>query len=149
MTSLCLTPGVLLGTVTGIMRLMCWSDACAVCADFERQTGCFPGPEDLGFLAQQARILAAEARADAAVDGDVANSGKAARDLVSGDVMPEEALREYVLGTAELPPVNAVLGGVLANEILKAVSHKGEPINNFFFFSLADNVGLVETLGQA
>lgn len=119
-----------------------------MCADFERQKGRFPGAGDLDFLAQQARILAAEARADAAVDGAGANLGVAARDLVSEDVMPEEALREYVLGTAELPPVSAVLGGVLANEILKAVSHKGEPINNCFFFSLADNVGLVETLGQ-
>jgi ubiquitin-like 1-activating enzyme E1 A len=123
----------------------------AVCADFERQKGRFPGPGDLGFLAQQARILAAEARADAAVDG--AKSGAPPppppRDLVTEDVMPEEALAEFVLGVAELPPVNAVLGGVLANEMLKAVSHKGEPINNFFFFSLADNVGLVETLGDA
>lgn len=54
-----------------------------------------------------------------------------------------------MLGTTELPPVSAVLGGVLANELLKAVSHNGEPINNCFFFSLADNVGLVETLGAA
>ncbi len=58
-----------------------------------------------------------------------------------------QVLEELVTGDAELPPVNAVLGGVLANEILKVVSHKGEPVNNFFFFSLMDNIGQIETLG--
>ena len=120
---------------------------CAVCADFEKQTGRFPGSEDLDFLKQQARILATGVQADAQMD---AKSGTPLpRNLVKEDVMPDQALEQYVLGSSELPPVNAVLGGVLANEVLKAVSHKGEPINNLFFFSLADNVGLVETLGQA
>lgn len=58
-----------------------------------------------------------------------------------------QVLEELVTGDAELPPVNAVLGGVLANEILKVVSHRGEPVNNCFFFSLMDNVGQIETLG--
>lgn len=58
-----------------------------------------------------------------------------------------QVLEELVTGEAELPPLNAVLGGVLANEILKVISHKGEPVNNFFFFSLMDNVGQIETLG--
>ena len=58
-----------------------------------------------------------------------------------------QMLEELVTGDAELPPVNAILGGVLANEILKVNSHKGEPVNNFFFFSLMDNVGQIETLG--
>ena len=58
-----------------------------------------------------------------------------------------QILAELVTGDAELPPVNAILGGVLANEILKVISHKGEPVNNVFFFSLMDNVGQIETLG--
>ena len=45
---------------------------------------------------------------------------------------------------AELAPINAVIGGVLANEVLKLVSHKGEPFNNFFFFTLSDGAGVVE-----
>lgn len=131
------------------MRCDIHHHACpAVCADFERQKGRFPGPEELDFLKQQARILAAEARADAAVDGAKSGAAPPSKDLVGEDVMPDEALAEYVLGVSELPPVNAILGGVLANEMLKAVSHKGEPICNFFFFSLADNVGLVEALGE-
>ena len=121
--------------------------ACAVCADFEKQTGRFPGSEDLDFLRQQARILATGVQADAQLDARA--GAPLPRNLIREDVMPDQALEEYVLGSAELPPVNAVLGGVLANEMLKAVSHKGEPINNMFFFSLADNVGLIETLGQA
>jgi ubiquitin-like 1-activating enzyme E1 A len=42
--------------------------------------------------------------------------------------------------------VSAVLGGVLANEVLKAVSRRGEPVNNFFFYSLADGAGVVERM---
>lgn len=58
-----------------------------------------------------------------------------------------QVLEELVTGDAELPPVNAILGGVLANEILKVISLRGEPVNNVFFFSLMDNVGQIETLG--
>ena len=48
----------------------------------------------------------------------------------------------------ELSPAAAVLGGVLAQEIIKAVSHKDVPIRNHFFFNGAtDRVGLVEAIG--
>lgn len=48
----------------------------------------------------------------------------------------------------ELSPAAAVLGGVLAQEIIKAVSHKDVPIRNYFFFNGAsDRVGLVEAIG--
>ena len=66
--------------------------------------------------------------------------------MTRGRICPQ-VLEELVTGDAVLAPVNAVLGGVLANEILKVISHKGEPVNNFFFFSLMDNVGQIETLG--
>lgn len=42
--------------------------------------------------------------------------------------------------------VNAVLGGVLANEVLKAVSRRGEPVNNLFLFCLTDGAGAVECM---
>lgn len=42
--------------------------------------------------------------------------------------------------------VSAVLGGVLANEVLKAVSRRGDPVNNFFFFCLADGAGVIERI---
>ncbi len=56
------------------------------------------------------------------------------------------AVASYAFGAAELPPVNAVVGGVAANEVLKAISHKGEPVNNFFFYSLSNGVGQIETI---
>lgn len=51
----------------------------------------------------------------------------------------------YAFGHRELPPVNAVLGGLLANELLKAISHKGEPVNNWLFYRLSSGVGQIET----
>lgn len=122
-----------------------WHLYAAVCADFEQQHGRFPAAEDLSQLERNARELAAAARAEALAESGGAPSS---RDLVTEDVMPSETLAEYVLGTMELAPVNAVVGGVLANEVLKSVSKRGEPVNNFFFFSLADNVGLIESLGK-
>ena len=44
------------------------------------------------------------------------------------------------------PAACSVLGGVLANEVLKAATHKGEPVRNFFFFSAADGAGKTEFL---
>jgi ubiquitin-like 1-activating enzyme E1 A len=46
-----------------------------------------------------------------------------------------------------MPAINAVVGGILANDLLKAVSKKGEPIHNLFMYSLADGVGSVEPYG--
>jgi hypothetical protein len=51
----------------------------------------------------------------------------------------------YAFGDRELPPINAVLGGLLANEVLKAISHKSEPVNNWLFYSLSSGVGQIET----
>jgi len=54
----------------------------------------------------------------------------------------------YSMVFGELSPAAAVLGGVLAQEIIKAVSHKNVPIRNHFFFNGAtDRVGLVEAIG--
>mmetsp|Transcript_18272 Transcript_18272/g.47687 ORF Transcript_18272/g.47687 Transcript_18272/m.47687 type:complete len:316 (+) Transcript_18272:88-1035(+) len=63
--------------------------------------------------------------------------------------VPWEGLMEFVAASAlpGMPAVAAVLGGVLAQEVLKAVSGKGEPIRNFFFFSLADSAGTMEAAG--
>ena len=60
--------------------------------------------------------------------------------------VPDELVEEF-LSNDRLPAVNAICGGVLANETLKAVSHKGEPINNFFFFALLEGAGIVQRVG--
>ncbi len=63
------------------------------------------------------------------------------------ELFSEALLDEFLTGKSGLAAVNAVLGGVLANEILKAVSHRGEPLNNFMFFCLVDGAGVVEHIG--
>lgn len=60
--------------------------------------------------------------------------------------VPDDLIEEF-LCDEHLPAVNAICGGVLANEMLKAVSHKGEPVNNFFFFGLSDGAGVVQRVG--
>ena len=60
--------------------------------------------------------------------------------------VPDVFVEEFLCAEA-LPAVNAICGGVLANELLKAVSHKGEPVNNFFFFALSDSAGIVQRVG--
>ena len=58
-------------------------------------------------------------------------------------------LTDYVTYAEDMPAVNAVVGGVLANEVLKAVSYSGAPIKNMFFFSAHDGAGMVEDLSPA
>ena len=45
--------------------------------------------------------------------------------------------------------VAAVVGGALANDVVRAVSKKGAPaVDNLFCFSLVDGKGVVERLGE-
>ncbi|XP_060082452.1 SUMO-activating enzyme subunit 1-like [Ylistrum balloti] len=50
---------------------------------------------------------------------------------------------------SELSPVCAVVGGILGQEIIKAVSHKDKPHNNFFFYNGVEGSGLVDQIGAA
>ncbi|CAG8437180.1 10665_t:CDS:2 [Ambispora gerdemannii] len=45
--------------------------------------------------------------------------------------------------SAEISPVCAIVGGILAQDILKVLSQKGPPINNFFVFNGLDCSGIV------
>ncbi|KAK2174456.1 hypothetical protein NP493_801g02066 [Ridgeia piscesae] len=47
---------------------------------------------------------------------------------------------------AELSPVCAVVGGVLGQEIIKAVSQRDAPHNNFFFYNGVNGSGMVDLL---
>jgi len=59
-------------------------------------------------------------------------------------------LGSYLGDTEEMPAINAVVGGVVANDIIKVVASKGEPIiNNLFLYSLLDGAGWVERLGES
>lgn len=46
-----------------------------------------------------------------------------------------------------LPPVAAIVGGMWGRELIKFVSRKDEPINNFFFFNAGTSAGSVEHVG--
>lgn len=61
-------------------------------------------------------------------------------------LVDRETLGEYLCNQGELAPVNSVVGGILANEVLKAVSKKGDPVDNLFLFSIANGVGTIEKL---
>ncbi|CAN6168989.1 unnamed protein product [Urochloa humidicola] len=58
------------------------------------------------------------------------------------------ALMERLLaaGKKEHPPVCAILGGILGQEVIKSISCKGDPIKNFFYFDAADGKGVIEDI---
>ncbi|PAN42527.1 hypothetical protein PAHAL_8G163000 [Panicum hallii] len=58
------------------------------------------------------------------------------------------ALMERLLaaGKKEHPPVCAILGGILGQEVIKSISCKGDPIKNFFYFDAADGKGVMEDI---
>ena len=61
--------------------------------------------------------------------------------------LPDDQLAAYASAEQELPAINAVVGGVLGNELIRAAGGRDAPLHNFFLFSLADGVGAVETMG--
>lgn len=46
-----------------------------------------------------------------------------------------------------LPPIAAIVGGMWGRELVKFVSRKDPPINNFFFFNAESSAGSVERIG--
>jgi ubiquitin-like 1-activating enzyme E1 A len=55
--------------------------------------------------------------------------------LLENDLLSESALEDLAkVSTSEVAPVCAVLGGIIGNEIIKAISVKGEPANNTLLF---------------
>ncbi|XP_075463131.1 SUMO-activating enzyme subunit 1 isoform X2 [Ascaphus truei] len=63
---------------------------------------------------------------------------------VSPDLLPED-FASYCF--SEMAPVCAVVGGVLAQEVVKALSQRDTPHNNFFFFDGIKSNGIVDCLG--
>ena len=61
----------------------------------------------------------------------------------------DDVLEEFVTGQHGDPSVNAILGGVLAQDIVRSLSHKGRPIFNFFCFSTSDDAGWVLPIATA
>ncbi|KAF3436916.1 hypothetical protein FNV43_RR19669 [Rhamnella rubrinervis] len=62
--------------------------------------------------------------------------------------IPNALLERLLTGTSEFPPVCAILGGILGQEVIKAISGKGEPLKNFFFFDAMDGKGIIEDISN-
>jgi len=68
--------------------------------------------------------------------------------LKSLSVPVEKVTDEFLaLLFSELSPVCAIVGGVLAQEVIKTISNKDSPHNNFFFYNPVESCGVVETIG--
>ncbi len=69
-------------------------------------------------------------------------------DAKAAGIMPADnaqaVMTDWLCGGEEFAPVCAVVGGVAANNVVKAVSHSGAPLHNCFYFSLFDGRGVVE-----
>lgn len=48
----------------------------------------------------------------------------------------------------QLSPVCAVVGGVLSQEVIKAVSNRDQPLHNMFLFNGRESEGVVESFGE-
>ncbi|KAI8048311.1 hypothetical protein BDF22DRAFT_746933 [Syncephalis plumigaleata] len=66
---------------------------------------------------------------------------------VAETVVPDELIRQLAdASQVEFAPVCAILGGILAQEILKVVSGKDLPVANFFAYNGVEGTGLINTL---
>lgn len=68
---------------------------------------------------------------------------------LSESQIPDILLERLLAGRREFPPVCAVIGGILGQEVIKAISGKGDPIKNFFFFDAMDGRGTIEDISKA
>lgn len=67
------------------------------------------------------------------------------RDQSVGDLVPDDA---FVHVFEQISPVAAIVGGELAQEIIKAVSQKEAPHHNVFLFDPTICCGYVESIGN-
>ncbi|CDY08954.1 BnaC08g11840D [Brassica napus] len=65
---------------------------------------------------------------------------------VSESHIPDTLLERLISGTIEFPPACAIVGGILAQEVIKAVSGKGDPVKNFFYYDAQDGKGVMEDI---
>ena len=69
--------------------------------------------------------------------------------IISKFGLPDKKIPDEILPMlfAELSPVAAIVGGVLGQEVIKVISNKDAPHNNFFLYNPLDSSGIVETIG--
>uniref|UniRef100_A0A7S2UZW6 Ubiquitin-like 1-activating enzyme E1A n=1 Tax=Fibrocapsa japonica TaxID=94617 RepID=A0A7S2UZW6_9STRA len=82
-------------------------------------------------------------------EGDLNELVQISTRLLQDNEMPPDFLTEDDLrilcsvANTEISPVCAIVGGIWGQEVLKAISRKGEPVNNFFVFSGISSEGKV------
>jgi len=64
---------------------------------------------------------------------------------IDNELLTDE-FSDYCTGT--LYPVNPIVGGVMAQEVIKAVSRKDTPHNNFFFYDAVSTGGVVQQINK-
>lgn len=88
---------------------------------------------------------------------DLIGSNQEVDDLleVRNDVFEKLKIDNELLGdeftsncAGEFYPVNAIVGGVMAQEVIKAVSGKDTPHNNFFFYDGVATTGMVQNISK-
>ncbi|XP_009780352.1 SUMO-activating enzyme subunit 1B-1-like [Nicotiana sylvestris] len=62
--------------------------------------------------------------------------------------IPDSLLERLLASKHEFPPVCAIVGGVLGQEVIKAISGKGDPLKNFFFFDATDGKVIIEDISN-
>jgi len=82
-------------------------------------------------------------------EADLAKLKQLRDDTLTKLSVPTTKIPDEMLGLlfAELSPVCAIVGGVLAQEVIKAISNKDAPHNNYFFYNPMESCGVVETIG--
>merc|ERR1712241_1020307 len=69
--------------------------------------------------------------------------------IISKFGLPDKKIPDEILPMlfAELSPVAAIVGGVLGQEVIKVISNKDAPHNNFFLYNPLESSGIVEMIG--
>eukprot|EP00092_Neocalanus_flemingeri_P021212 GFUD01022986.1.p1 GENE.GFUD01022986.1~~GFUD01022986.1.p1 ORF type:complete len:357 (+),score=108.13 GFUD01022986.1:47-1072(+) len=82
-------------------------------------------------------------------EADLAKLKKIRDETLTKLSVPTTKIADEMLGLlfAELSPVCAIVGGVLGQEVIKAISNKDAPHNNYFFYNPLESCGVVETIG--
>ena len=82
-------------------------------------------------------------------DGDMKLLTSLRDSIISKFGLPEKKIPEDILPMlfSELSPVAAIVGGVLGQEVIKVISNKDAPHNNFFLYNPLESSGIIETIG--
>ncbi|GER44522.1 SUMO-activating enzyme 1B [Striga asiatica] len=68
--------------------------------------------------------------------------------FVDESQIPDSLLQRLLEGITEFPPVCAIVGGILGQEVIKAISGKGDPLKNFYLFDAMDGKGIIEDISK-